>query len=151
MRRIADEANSTTGLLTHYFGSREELLIAALRHVHRAAGARMLEAIEQAESDPLRAVIAESLPLDETRMAEWRIWLAFWGQAVASPRLAEEQRARYREWVALLASLTRDTPITVEVLVAVLDGIGTRATLDPDAFGPQQQLAMVDTFLNHNG
>ncbi len=38
VRRIAHEAVSTTGLVTHYFANKDEILIAALRHVHRAAG-----------------------------------------------------------------------------------------------------------------
>ena len=42
--------------------------VPALRHVHRAAGERMLTVIEGMTPDAgLRAVVEESLPLDEER------------------------------------------------------------------------------------
>ena len=41
MRRIAEAAGCTTGLVTHYFASKDEILVAALRPSHEAAGARM--------------------------------------------------------------------------------------------------------------
>jgi hypothetical protein len=37
LRRIAERANCTTGLVTHYFATKEELLIAAMEQVRHAA------------------------------------------------------------------------------------------------------------------
>ena len=150
MRRIAQEAGSTTGLVTHYFASKDEVLIAALRHVHRAAGARMIEAMRNREGiEALRAVIEESLPLDDARRAEWKIWLAFWGHAPTAPALAIEQQQRYEEWTDLLAQLVVDAGLDTSVtgLVAVIDGIGVRATITPDGLPPSEQLAVVGRVL----
>ena len=103
VRRIAEEAGCTTGRITHYFADKEEVLVAALRQVHRAAGKRMLAATgERSGLEALRAVLAEALPLDEERILEWRVWLAFWGSAATSTSLQAEQHQRYREWRGLL-------------------------------------------------
>lgn len=150
IRGIAEQLGSTTGLVTHYFDSRDELLRSGLRHVHRAAGARMLRAIENAEpNDGLRAVIRESLPLDESRRSEWRIWLAFWGRAATNPLLATEQQDRYREWTALVSQLVgqQESAVDVETLIAVIDGLGTRATLDENNFPASRQLEIIDALI----
>lgn len=147
MRRIADEVGCTTGRITHYFSDKREVLVAVLRSVHRAAGQRMMRRVREAPpSDRLRLVLEEALPLDDVRLTEWRVWLAFWGRATDDPELADEQRARYREWATLVGQLIDREPNHPEVdrLIAVIDGIGLRATLDPAAFPPERQLAALE-------
>ena len=147
VRRIAEEAGCTTGRITHYFADKEEVLVAALRQVHRAAGKRMLAAIGQRSGlEALRAVLAEALPLDEERILEWRVWLAFWGSAATSTSLQAEQHQRYREWRGLLkrvlatAQLSADIDLDrlVDQIVALVDGFGLQGVLDPQHPQPEQ-------------
>ena len=147
VRRIAEEAGCTTGRITHYFADKEEVLVAALRQVHRAAGKRMLAAIGQRSGlEALRAVLAEALPLDENRILEWRVWLAFWGSAATSTSLQAEQHQRYREWRGLLkrvlatAQLSADIDLDrlVDQIVALVDGFGLQGVLDPQDPQPEQ-------------
>ena len=142
MRAIAERAGCTTGRLTHYFDSREEILTAALRAVHDRAGARMIRAAAAAGGsgvDALRAVLLESLPLDDERRLEWRVWLAFWAQAAVDAGLRAENEQRYAEWRDVLdRSLREAVPglrpaeraARVDDLVALIDGLGLQATLD---------------------
>ena len=156
VRRIAEEAGCTTGRITHYFADKEEVLVAALRQVHRAAGKRMLAAIgARSGLEALRAVLAEALPLDEERVLEWRVWLAFWGSAATSTSLQAEQHQRYREWRGLLRRVLAaaqhdgqlpagiDLDRLVDQIVALVDGFGLQGVLDPqDPQDPQpEQLA----------
>ena len=147
VRRIAEEAGCTTGRITHYFADKEEVLVAALRQVHRAAGKRMLAAIgPRSGLEALRAVLAEALPLDEERILEWRVWLAFWGSAATSTSLQAEQHQRYREWRGLLkrvlatAQLSADIDLDqlVDQIVALVDGFGLQGVLDPQHPQPEQ-------------
>lgn len=150
MRRIADEARCTTGRITHYFTDKREVLVAVLQHVHTAAAHRMIARLrDAAPAERLRCVLEEALPLDQARRDEWRVWLAFWGRAAGDPQLEQEQRTRYREWSALIAQLLHLAPDDPEVdeLIATVDGIGVRATLDPDAFPAERQLAALDAHL----
>jgi len=147
VRRIAEEAGCTTGRITHYFADKEEVLVAALRQVHRAAGKRMLAAIgPRSGLEALRAVLAEALPLDQERILEWRVWLAFWGSAATSTSLQAEQHQRYREWRGLLkrvlatAQLSADIDLDrlVDQIVALVDGFGLQGVLDPQHPQPEQ-------------
>jgi len=140
VRRIAEEAGCTTGRITHYFADKEEVLVAALRQVHRAAGRRMLAAIgPRSGLEALRAVLAEALPLDQERILEWRVWLAFWGSAATSARLQAEQHERYREWRGLLKRVLATVPLSADIdldrlvdqIVALVDGFGLQGVLDP--------------------
>ncbi len=134
-RRVAAEAGCTTGALTHYFSDRRSLLIDALRAAHYQAGTRMIEAARATSSDleRLKGVLLEALPLDEPRLREWRVWLAFWAESMNDAELAEENARRYAEWRELLQEvvgpLTRNAAQTeqeVAHLVALIDGLGLR-------------------------
>ena len=93
--------------------------------------------------EALRAVLAEALPLDQERILEWRVWLAFWGSAATSTCLQAEQHQRYREWRGLLkrvlATAQQDGQLSagidldrlVDQIVALVDGFGLQGVLDP--------------------
>lgn len=138
LRRLARAADCTTGAITYYFEGRDALLVAMLRRAHQTTGARMLRAAGRGASprDRLWAVLMEALPLDPERLAEWRVWLAFWGAAAGNPALVEENLARYAEWRALLQTLVRDLagtqadlPLRVDDLMGLIDGFGLQIAL----------------------
>ncbi|MFN5614585.1 MAG: TetR/AcrR family transcriptional regulator [Brevundimonas sp.] len=142
LRRVAAAAGMTTGALTHYFSDREALLVEALRTAHFAAGARMLRAAATAESDraKLSTVLHEALPLDAVRLREWRVWLAFWGEAVGNPRLRRENEERVAEWRDLLETLVAplvegaaSSEAASAELLSLIDGLGVRLALAPRA------------------
>jgi TetR/AcrR family transcriptional repressor of bet genes len=133
LRRVASEAGCTTGSLTHYFPDRRSLLIDSLRSAHFQAGARMQEAAKQAPTDfeRLEAVLLEALPLDAPRMREWRVWLAFWAEAMNDAELAKENTRRYAEWRSMLSDVVSplvadSTEVERELdhLIALIDGLG---------------------------
>ncbi len=144
LRRVAAEAGCSTGQLTHYFSGRRALLIDALRSAHYRAGARMADAATRAPGDlaRLEAVLLEALPLDQTRLREWRLWLAFWAESMNDTDLAVENARRYAEWRELLIARVRPLVRTrqqadheVDQLIALVDGLGLRAarSSEPDA------------------
>jgi TetR/AcrR family transcriptional repressor of bet genes len=154
MRRIADRAGCTTGLITHHFADKDDVLLAALRAVHRAAGARMTAERERGTpNEQLRSIVDHALPLDGPRRREWRVWLVFWGQVATSPVLVAEQQARYREWSELLATAIRHARADIDVddLIAFIDGIGVRATLTGDDLPPERISALVTDRLRPRG
>ena len=130
MRRVADAANCTTGALTHYFTDKEALLIATLQAAHTKTANRMAEVAQAELSDflRLRAILLESLPLDDIRLREWKVWLAFWSASSSQPNLAKENAERYAEWRRLIERLL--TPFSpnvssdAETLIALVDGLG---------------------------
>jgi TetR/AcrR family transcriptional repressor of bet genes len=144
VRRIAQAAGCTTGLVTHYFDSKDDMLVAALREVHRRAGERMIRHVGGADiAAVLLEVIVDALPTDEDRQLEWKVWLAFWGRAATDERLRQEQQRRYAEWRGLLGKLIRrarphdtaaDRRTVVDLIAGAIDGLGIQATLEPAKF-----------------
>jgi AcrR family transcriptional regulator len=161
VRRIAAAAGCTTGLVTHYFRSKDELLIDVIRTVHEQAAERMRALSAGARGlAALRAVLLEALPLDPRSVTDWRIWLAFWGYAWTSPAVREEHRVRYAIWRrsvrGLLAQAVQDgeTPQSLDVdaaaerIIALIDGLGLQATYEPDRLPPARLTAIVDAELS---
>ena len=75
----------------------------------------------------------EGLPLDETRLREWRIWLAFWAEAMNDPDLAREDQQRYAEWEKVLSDaidpmvdIAPQKETEVAHMIALVDGLGVR-------------------------
>ncbi|MCP5067309.1 MAG: TetR family transcriptional regulator [bacterium] len=161
LRAIAEEAGCSTGPLVHYFGDKSQIMIHALRHAAHETGLRMLRAHGLAEGrSALRAIAEEGLPLDAKRQDEWRVWLAFWGQAIASPELVEEQHQRYTAWRRLFQAIIErtqaegdlaehiDAERACELLVAFIDGIGIQAMFEPRRFPRRRQLELLDIHLD---
>ena len=159
MRNVAAAAGCTTGALTHYFSDRNTLLIEVLRAAHMAAAKRMVAIADASVSDfqRLRAVLLESLPLDDERLREWRVWLAFWEASMSDQKLAMENQKRYSEWQALVADLltplSKNAETAAEFLIALVDGLGLGIVrcIDGDAGLARQQskcLHVLDHALN---
>jgi len=140
LRRIADVAGCTTGRITHYFDSRDQLVISALRSCFFDCNERIQLAIRQRipTREKLRHVIEEALPLDELRLEEWRIWLNFWAAACTTPILADENRKRYQQWRRMVFDLlaeiddVRERERQTAVILGLIDGLGMQLALNPD-------------------
>ena len=157
MREIALRAECTTGRLNHYFESRDAIIVAALRQVHSAAAHRMLSALDGLTGiDALRAVLLESLPLDAQRRREWKVWLAFWSRASTDDALQSENTRRYTEWRDLISTLLKaldganelDRGRTTDALLAIVDGLGLQATLDPTTMTARRLEHAIDQALH---
>jgi AcrR family transcriptional regulator len=157
LREIAAEAGWSTGVLTHYFADKDELVCFAFRLVVERASDRYLAAAEAEDSvDRIRAALRETLPLDEERLAEARVWLAFLGRSLSHPGLAEERRAFYAQWRASLAGLIEDgrrrghlrPGLDAEAeavgLIALVDGLALQAVSDPTALDAARQEKLLD-------
>lgn len=160
VRDIAEEAGVSTGVLSHYFDGKDEILAHALRssieetveRVERRGG-------EVSGMEALRGVLREYMPLDGGRREMWSVWLSFWGKAVHDEGLAGEQRAWYTKWRGVVRGLLRETQKEggiaegldagreAERLVALVDGIGIQATFEPERLTPEAQTKLLDEHL----
>src|SRR5580704_15218048 len=98
--RIAREAGYTTGMVAHYFDTKRDIIIAALRLILRRVEERLTRG-GAAEQPDLVAVLTEALPVDEIRYTECAFWIAFWGQVPADRRLRRINAALHREYLRL--------------------------------------------------
>jgi AcrR family transcriptional regulator len=156
VRQIADEAGYSTGVLAHYFADKDEMLLHALRVSVELAVERIKISGGATAHEALREGLAGCLPLDAPRRDEWRVWLAFWGRAAADERLAAEQRSWYERWRGLVRGLILscqeegtlpaelDTAREADLLVALVDGVGLQATLEPERLTAAKQTALLE-------
>jgi TetR/AcrR family transcriptional regulator, transcriptional repressor of bet genes len=98
--RIAREAGFTTGMLAHYFDSKQEIVLAALRLILRRIEQRLTRP-GGTSATSLLAVLSEALPVDAQRYTECAFWTAFWGQVSADRRLKRINAWVHREYMRL--------------------------------------------------
>jgi TetR/AcrR family transcriptional regulator, transcriptional repressor of bet genes len=160
LREIAAEAGWSTGALAHYFADKDDLLRFAFRLVVRRAGDRFARALEAGDRlDALGAALRESLPLDEERRTEARVWLAFLSRSLSRPELARERQDFYARWRRALAeviaagqsdgTLRTELPPETEAsgLIALVDGLALQALSGPAGLPAQRQTAILDAAL----
>jgi AcrR family transcriptional regulator len=98
--RIAREAGYTTGMVAHYFDTKQDIIIAALRLILTRIEARLTKPAAEGASD-LQAVLTETLPIDAQRYIECAFWTAFWGQVSADKRLRRINTWLHQEYMRL--------------------------------------------------
>ncbi len=98
--RIAREAGYTTGMVAHYFDTKQDIIIAALRLMLRRIDER-LQRNSEGERPDLLVLLMEMLPVDEERYIECAFWTAFWGQVTADKRLKRINSWLHREYQRL--------------------------------------------------
>lgn len=149
--RFADVAAASAvpvSTLQYYFGSREDLLVAAFRHAFSTEIAA-LEAELAALDDPwdrLTRIAARALAGYQTETAEsGRLWIESWHFGIRDAEMRADTLHDYAAWRRLVADAvrsginsgrfsTRNTPERIAVLtLALLDGIGIPLALgDPE-------------------
>ena len=142
---IARRADVSTGLVSFYFGDKDGLLEATLRHLARDLSRGVAVRLRDAATprDRVQAVIDGNLGATQFQRRIATVWLAFWGQVPHSPRFARVQRAYQRRIASNLAAalrpvLAREEAVAMaESIAAMIDGLWLRATLSHDPDGRQ--------------
>jgi TetR/AcrR family transcriptional repressor of bet genes len=98
--RIAREAGYTTGMVAHYFDTKQDIIVAALRLILRRIEQRLTPGSAPGRPE-LLALLTEALPVDETRYIECAFYIAFWGQMRTDRRLKRVNAWLHREYLRL--------------------------------------------------
>jgi AcrR family transcriptional regulator len=154
MREVAAEAGWTTGVITHYFEDKRDLLLATFQAslAHR----RSLRPPDTASpAARLRSSLEGALPLDDDRRRHWLVTLACCLHASNDEGLADAQRDAYREFREHVTELVvgagiadgDDPRTTAERLIAGADGVAVQALFDPASWPRDRQLQALDALL----
>jgi TetR/AcrR family transcriptional repressor of bet genes len=98
--RIARAAGYTTGMVAHYYESKQDIILAALRLILLRIEVRLTHEREGGGAD-LLDVLSEALPIDAQRFTECAFWMAFWGQVSADKKLKRLNAWVHREYMRL--------------------------------------------------
>jgi AcrR family transcriptional regulator len=158
MRAVAAELDATTGVVTHYFATKDELRRFALDVLARSVDER-----ERRVGAPgmagLRALALGMLPLSAASARANRIWISSWDVVLAAPPLTAAFAETYAHSRARLERAVRvaqevgdlgdgDAAELAASLHAFTLGLAVQAVLDPNAFPPARQIALTDAYLH---
>ncbi len=131
MREVAAEAGVSLRLVQYYFGTKEELLLAAMQHLAVQFGGRVQARINRLKGtrspvrprDVIAAILTEGLPADKERRTFLVLYTAYFALSLTEPKLA-------------IAPLLRNSGAVIDVIAAQLRAAqaagDTPAGLDPD-------------------
>ena len=131
MREVAAEAGVSLRLVQYYFGTKEELLLAAMQHLAAQFGERGMARIGRLKEsegavrpcDVIAAILTEALPADDERRTFTVLYTAYFALSLTDPALA-------------IAPLVRNSDVVINVVAAQLRAAqaagDTPAHLDPD-------------------
>ena len=151
-RRVAEAAGSSTAIVSTYFTDKRDLLLSTFRAAASRTTVRFEAAIDAGGS--LQDCLEAWLPLDEDRLTDWRVILAFWGVAVTDPELAAVQDGHVGRARARVERLLRaergggdsrppgERERLTQQILALMLGIALQAVFEPAASAslPQQVL-----------
>ncbi|MFW8636920.1 choline-responsive transcriptional repressor BetI [Cribrihabitans pelagius] len=144
MAEIAQEAGASAASINYYFGSKEGLMEATMRHLLRKLRRAMTEGYATASTprERLYAVMDANFSDALFTVPQCSIWMQFWANAPYSPRLSRLHRInRARVRSHFLAELGRLLPperveTARQALQCYMDGVWLQAAqsdapLDP--------------------
>lgn len=151
---VAAETGTAVSTLQYSFGSREDLMVAALEEAAWADIEHLREACAAAGGPvgALRTVVRESVVADSAERAReaWLVWVEYWRAAARDEELRAGSAAVYAGWRALVGGILTggcasgvfrgdlDIERAVTQVLALLDGVGVPLVLDhPDMTSSQ--------------
>ena len=157
--QIAKRAGMSSGLAHHYFGGKDQIFIAAMRHILGIYGAQVRGALAVAKGPRARleAIIRASFEAGNFRSEVISAWMNFYVQAQTSAgakRLLHVYQARLRSNLLhdLRPLVGARAPMLADNIAALIDGLYIRHALrgaDPDGKAASERvLDYLDTMLS---
>ena len=156
MSEIARQAGVSPALAHHYFGSKEQLLIATVRSLLKDLRDDTVAALRAAPTprQKLSAIIRVSFQADQFAPDTIAAWLAFYSEAQRSEETRRFLRIYARRLRSnLLASLKDlcppdDAARIAEGLAAMIDGLYIRQSLRSAPISIAASIALTEDYLN---
>lgn len=153
MRAIARELGTTTGVLTHHFRNKEEILDLVLRATRYGKYDGRFPPGTQF-SDLVDA-LTSTLPHSDESLDGWKVYFAFLAYIFPKPDKAQdygEEFERWRKaWAGMLRALVKrgvvredvDPQLAADALLCLFEGAGIHGIVSPESFGADRQTAVM--------
>lgn len=138
MGRISAQSGMSVGIVSHYFGSKQGLLEAAMRHLLSELHKNLMSEIASRPNSPhdrLMAILETNFSNVQTNSKSALTWIVFWGQSAHDPELARLQRVNERRLYSnLIYSLRPLLPESwlhdeAQTIAALIDGFWLRSAM----------------------
>lgn len=156
MSDIASRAGVSSALAHHYFGAKEDLLNATMRHILAELGLDMVAALRRAQNPRHRisAIIQVNFSAVQFRQDTVNAWLAFYVEAQHSAPLRRLLRIYARRlhsnlMSGLLPLVPRAEAIRMaEAVAAMIDGLYIRRALRDGLPNPSSAAQLVEDYVD---
>lgn len=154
--QIASRAGVSSALAHHYFGAKDDLILATMRHLLAEFGAGVVARLRRAESPRARlsAIIEGSFGPEQFHRATISAWLTFYAWALSSGQAARllrvYQRRLHSNLVHALKPLmpAAEAARVAEALGAYIDGVYLREALRGRPTAPGTAILSIEGFLD---
>lgn len=138
---ISRQANMSAGIISHYFGSKQGLILATIRHLLEELKQGLLQQITSCEQPltpelRLQMIVDTNFACFQQSTSVTRTWLCFWAQALHDPELARLQAVNSKRLLRnLLYSYRQIIPnkeravLAASMTAAMIDGLWLRSSL----------------------
>lgn len=161
MRAIAQELGCTTGVLTHYFRDKEEMLDVVLTELIAAIEEQRGEfQLGEMDLDHYTEYVCGLLPNTEAQIRWWKVWLAFTTSSFVKQRQSGENHRFYEairsNWSTTFRKLIARGCIRsdlnpedeADALLAIIDGLGVQVLISPAYLTIDRQRRLLRTHFN---
>lgn len=161
MRAIAQEMSCTTGVVTHYFRNKQELILFALHQVAERLQGLMDRAVaNRSGCDRLVAMLSSFLPIDQERQEILRVWVAFLGYAVGREGLmADHQQSAGQLRQVIIQELVMlqhqnmlradiNPEVEANILLALVNGLSLDTLIQSQRLSTAQQVVALETYVD---
>ena len=160
MRAVAAKAGLSYGSLFHYFESKDELLMYAVRYSTSAQTRRVNEySSRHSGLKALEHLLCDDAIMNDSSRDSWMVWMTFLYKAAIHEPFAEMNAELIAGWLARITSLLKEAQDKREVS-ATLDiereamaawvfsaGIGQVGLLQPESLPPAMQRQLIADYL----
>ena len=161
MRAVAAEAGLSYGSLFHYFDSKDDLLMHAVRYSTSAQTRRVNEYSSQHSGlKALEHLLCDDVIINESSRDAWMVWMTFLYKAAVHKPFAEMNTELIAGWLERIAALLTEAQASGEISSGInvkkeamatwafSAGIGQIGLLQPDALPPELQKQLILDYLD---
>ena len=154
LREIARRGGLSLGRLTHYFGSKDDLLAFAFRWLAEESFGELdrLATLHPPGRRRLEAAVEAMSRFGEP--AGIGLWLSVWERATRNPAFANEHRAFYARWRSYVRTCLSDTLApersrvagldeATDLILASVDGLWIEGAFEPERFAASRRRALL--------
>lgn len=150
---VCREAGVSRGLISHYFGGKDELFVEAYLMISSQHDTLMREELKKCGDDPalrLKAIISINFNKEVFTQDSIAAWMAIWVMVRTKPTLQqkyEEVNNIYRkeitkiiEDISVQRDIDLDAALVARLICATVDGLWLDCCLRPDTIKPDEAL-----------
>ena len=161
MRAVAAEAGLSYGSLFHYFESKDDLLMHAVRRLTSQQTNRVNEYESQYSGlKALEHLLCDDAIVNDSSRRSWMVWLTFQYRVALDDAFAELHADLVRGWLDRIRGLLGEAQAAREVdqsididteamaVWAYSSGVGQLGLLHPESMSPELQKQLISTYLD---